>query len=43
MATLRSDIIIPEIFTPYFLEQTSLRDAFLAIGCCSTDGGVECF
>jgi hypothetical protein len=32
MATLRSDIIIPEIFTPYVLEQTTLRDAFLASG-----------
>jgi len=32
MATLRSDIIIPEIFTPYLLEQTTLRDAFLASG-----------
>lgn len=32
MATLRSDVIIPEIFTPYVLEQTTLRDAFLASG-----------
>ena len=32
MATLRSDIIIPEIFTPYLIEQTTLRDAFLASG-----------
>ena len=32
MATLRSDIIIPEVFTPYVLEQTTLRDAFLASG-----------
>jgi hypothetical protein len=32
MATLRSDVIIPEVFTPYVLEQTSLRDAFLASG-----------
>lgn len=32
MATLRSDIIIPEIFTPYVIEQTTLRDAFLASG-----------
>ena len=32
MATLRSDIIIPEIFTPYVVEQTTLRDAFLASG-----------
>ena len=32
MATLRSDIIIPEVFTPYVLEQTTQRDAFLASG-----------
>ena len=32
MATLRSDIIIPEIFTPYVLEQSTLRDQFLASG-----------
>jgi len=32
MATLRSDVIIPEIFTPYVIEQTTLRDAFLASG-----------
>ena len=32
METIRSDIIIPEIFTPYVLEQTTLRDAFLASG-----------
>jgi hypothetical protein len=32
MATLRSDVIIPEIFTPYLLEQTTQRDAFLASG-----------
>ena len=32
MATLRSDIIIPEIFTPYVIEQTTFRDAFLASG-----------
>jgi hypothetical protein len=32
MATLRSDVIIPEVFTPYVIEQTSLRDAFLASG-----------
>ena len=30
MATLRSDVIIPEIFTTYVIEQTTLRDAFLA-------------
>ena len=28
MATLRSDIIIPEVFTPYVLEATTQRDAF---------------
>jgi hypothetical protein len=28
MATLRSDIIIPEVFTPYVIEQTTQRDAF---------------
>jgi len=32
VATLRSDVIIPEIFTPYLIEQTTLRDAFLASG-----------
>ena len=32
MATLRSDLIVPEIFTPYVIEQTSLRDAFLSSG-----------
>ena len=32
MATLRSDVIIPELFTPYLLEQTTARDAFLASG-----------
>ena len=32
MATLRSDIIVPEVFTPYVLEQTTQRDAFLASG-----------
>ena len=32
MATLRSDIIIPEIFTPYVIEATTQRDAFLASG-----------
>jgi len=32
MATLRSDIIIPEVFTPYVIEQTTVRDAFLASG-----------
>ena len=32
MATVRSDVIIPEIFTPYLIEQTTKRDAFLASG-----------
>jgi hypothetical protein len=32
MATLRSDIIIPEVFTPYVIEATTQRDAFLASG-----------
>jgi hypothetical protein len=32
VATLRSDVIIPEVFTPYVIEQTTLRDAFLASG-----------
>jgi hypothetical protein len=32
MATVRSDIIIPEIFTPYVIEQSTQRDAFLASG-----------
>ena len=32
MATKRSDIIIPELFTPYVSEQTTQRDAFLASG-----------
>ena len=32
MATLRSDIIVPELFTPYVIEQTTQRDAFLASG-----------
>jgi hypothetical protein len=32
MATLRSDVIISEVFTPYVIEQTTLRDAFLASG-----------
>lgn len=46
MATLRSDVIIPEIFTPYVIEQTTARDAFLASGVVqpmaelnATDGG----
>ena len=32
MATLRSDVIIPEIFTPYVIEQTTQRNDFLASG-----------
>ena len=32
MATLRSDVIIPEVFTPYVIEQTTARDAFLQSG-----------
>ena len=32
MAVLRSDIIIPEVFTPYVIEQTTARDSFLASG-----------
>jgi len=32
MATLRSDIIIPEVFTPYLIEATTQRDAFLSSG-----------
>ena len=32
MATLRSDVIVPELFTPYVIEQTTLRDSFLASG-----------
>ena len=32
MAVLRSDVIIPEIFTPYVIEQTTQRDSFLASG-----------
>ena len=32
MAVLRSDIIVPEVFTPYVIEQTTQRDSFLASG-----------
>ena len=32
MGVLRSDLIIPEIFTPYVIEQTTARDSFLASG-----------
>lgn len=31
-ATVRSDIVIPEIFTPYLEEATTLRNAFIASG-----------
>ena len=46
MATVRSDVIVPEVFTPYVIEQTTARDAFLASGVVqpmaelnATDGG----
>ena len=32
MGVVRSDIIVPEVFTPYLIEQTTQRDAFLASG-----------
>tara|TARA_R100001015_G_C4635152_1_gene203731 strand:+ start:6472 stop:7503 length:1032 start_codon:yes stop_codon:yes gene_type:complete len=32
MAVLRSDVIIPEVFTPYVIQQTTLRDGFLNSG-----------
>lgn len=32
MATLRSDLIIPEVFTPYLIEETTNRDSFLQSG-----------
>ena len=32
MATLRGDVIIPEIFTPYLLEATTVRNSFLTSG-----------
>jgi hypothetical protein len=32
VATLRSDVIIPEVFTPYVIEQSTLRNQFLASG-----------
>ncbi len=32
MATLRSDLIIPEVFTPYLIEETTQRDSFLQSG-----------
>jgi hypothetical protein len=31
-ATVRSDVVIPEIFTPYLEEATTLRNAFIASG-----------
>ena len=46
MATVRSDVIVPEVFTPYVIAQTTARDAFLASGVVqpmaelnATDGG----
>ena len=32
MATLRSDLIIPEVFTPYLIEATTQTDSFLQSG-----------
>ncbi len=32
MPVTRNDVIIPSIFTPYVIEQSTLRDAFLASG-----------
>jgi hypothetical protein len=32
MAVLRSDIIVPEVFTPYLIEESTRRDAFLQSG-----------
>ena len=32
MATLRSDVIIPEVFTPYLIEATTVRNSFLTSG-----------
>lgn len=32
MATLRSDVIIPEVFTPYLTEATTVRNSFLTSG-----------
>jgi len=32
VATLRSDVIIPEIFTPYVIEQSTQKNQFLASG-----------
>jgi len=46
MAVLRSDIIVPEVFTPYVIEQTTAKDSFLSSGVVSpmaelnaTEGG----
>jgi hypothetical protein len=32
MATLRSDVIIPEVFTPYLIEASTVRNSFLTSG-----------
>ena len=32
MATLRSDLIIPEVFTPYLIEATTQTDSFIQSG-----------
>jgi hypothetical protein len=32
MAVLRSDVIIPEVFTPYLIEATTVRNSFLTSG-----------
>ena len=32
MATVRNDVIIPEIFTPYLIEATTVRNSFLTSG-----------
>ena len=32
MATVRSDLIIPEVFTPYLIEATTQTDSFLQSG-----------
>jgi hypothetical protein len=32
MATLRTDVIIPEVFTPYLIEATTVRNSFLTSG-----------
>ena len=43
MATLRSDLIIPEIFTPHVIEQTTQLDAFLHPEIISANGRAECY